>query len=898
MLHFLILLAYALTLPRLTLAANCPDAGVVVVASVFATLAVVFIVLAIAGFLIWKRRKAILKPEKHDVTEKGENGKYGFTNQAFDRDSEAVEGIPGYVPYRDIDQEKSSFHASRDLAKKTWSSLPPCDMPDVRQRKSSLGSLDRNKFANEENTVEVWLTSQDFIGLGFNIAGSMRDGIFVSQVHNRGPAKESGKFKVGDRIMSVNISFENMVYEDALTILSYASPYPVRVTLQKQSCVPRNRKLSDVRTNLNHPLYRSHSVDVLNVQSTREPVFHPRRAASEMRGGKNESPAVQRVSKRGFEGNITEESSVSVMDNDVFETNATSPKTNAVVHRTHSGGKDKLDFGREVSILAETDLPNATIDLNHAELQTRSRGSDVISNGARFSDPFENLTEQDKLDMLRLSYADPDAVPDTSFDNEALVSPSFAARGIPVKPERKKKRSSATSTPSQSDVEFSASTPSSPKSATAKIAVEEEMKTVLLPPTEAPPPVPEDETEVQEEEIMPEVKHREVSVSTDKIQLAPVTAELDTSDISVDKTLVADNSLLDLSLSENDVTVVHSEAQETRAESPEGDAALEDTIAATQVDKNYSVPKNWKIFAQNEIIDKADGTHEKDNVDGDQFDIADNRVSNKNGDTEFDKDLPELDMNLNFDTDSVLFKESFPKRNTKEKENSVAYDISVTELNALEQKVREEERKKAEKQQTKAGGIAFEIRDDYTTGTTRFVNANSVHRTASYDINLGKDRSKDYEISQRPTSFKGEMKARDEMDSGMLDWSGKRLVRAGSFTEIPQGDSDWTEEQNLSEEDSLMEQMIKEDSKSPVMKQLTKATLVPSRSKNTEDNERNSESDSQCHSLSESSDDTENAEESNRNENGENSPDTSLDSTPEKIAHISDMKSKFVSSVS
>lgn len=45
--------------------------------------------------------------------------------------------------------------------------------------------------------MEVMLTSQDFIGLGFNIAGSMRDGIFVSQVHNRGPAKESGKFKVG-----------------------------------------------------------------------------------------------------------------------------------------------------------------------------------------------------------------------------------------------------------------------------------------------------------------------------------------------------------------------------------------------------------------------------------------------------------------------------------------------------------------------------------------------------------------------------------------------------------------------------------------------------------------------------------------------------------------------------
>ena len=50
----------------------------------------------------------------------------------------------------------------------------------------------------DDGLVEVWLTSQDFIGLGFNIAGSMRDGIFVSQVHNRGPANESGKFKTGN----------------------------------------------------------------------------------------------------------------------------------------------------------------------------------------------------------------------------------------------------------------------------------------------------------------------------------------------------------------------------------------------------------------------------------------------------------------------------------------------------------------------------------------------------------------------------------------------------------------------------------------------------------------------------------------------------------------------------
>jgi len=37
--------------------ANCPDAATVVVASVFSTLAVVFLVLGIIAFFLWRRRK-------------------------------------------------------------------------------------------------------------------------------------------------------------------------------------------------------------------------------------------------------------------------------------------------------------------------------------------------------------------------------------------------------------------------------------------------------------------------------------------------------------------------------------------------------------------------------------------------------------------------------------------------------------------------------------------------------------------------------------------------------------------------------------------------------------------------------------------------------------------------
>ena len=49
----------------------------------------------------------------------------------------------------------------------------------------------------EPEVISVLLESRDPIGLGFDICGSMRDGIYVSQVHNRGPAIETGLVKIG-----------------------------------------------------------------------------------------------------------------------------------------------------------------------------------------------------------------------------------------------------------------------------------------------------------------------------------------------------------------------------------------------------------------------------------------------------------------------------------------------------------------------------------------------------------------------------------------------------------------------------------------------------------------------------------------------------------------------------
>ncbi|KAJ8667818.1 hypothetical protein QAD02_009481 [Eretmocerus hayati] len=120
----------------------------------------------------------------------------------------------------------------------------------------------------------VGLRSRDFTGLGFNVCGNMREGIFVKDLLHRGPASESGRIHPGDRIISMKISFRSMVYEDALTILSYASPYDVELEVESGS-VPENKpttllkkSVSPSPGHLYHPLYRSQSIPELLTKPT------------------------------------------------------------------------------------------------------------------------------------------------------------------------------------------------------------------------------------------------------------------------------------------------------------------------------------------------------------------------------------------------------------------------------------------------------------------------------------------------------------------------------------------------------------------------------------------------------------------------------------------------------
>lgn len=132
-------------------------------------------------------------------------------------------------------------------------------------RSHNLKTVDDSCLSDSQVKM-VSLKSRDFTGLGFSVCGNMRDGIFVKDLMHRGPAFESGCINPGDRILRMSISFRHMVYEDALTILSYASPYDVQLDVEhnpvsRPATLLRSRRDAENSSGerIRHPFYRSQS---------------------------------------------------------------------------------------------------------------------------------------------------------------------------------------------------------------------------------------------------------------------------------------------------------------------------------------------------------------------------------------------------------------------------------------------------------------------------------------------------------------------------------------------------------------------------------------------------------------------------------------------------------------
>lgn len=123
--------------------------------------------------------------------------------------------------------EKSKLESPMKTKWNQWPQIGVLSSKNERKR-----TFDDSKLEDQEKIVS--LRSHDFTGLGFNICGNMKEGIFIRDVLNKGPAFESKLLSSGDRITSVTIDFEHIVYEDALAILSYASPYEVVISAKNK----------------------------------------------------------------------------------------------------------------------------------------------------------------------------------------------------------------------------------------------------------------------------------------------------------------------------------------------------------------------------------------------------------------------------------------------------------------------------------------------------------------------------------------------------------------------------------------------------------------------------------------------------------------------------------------
>ncbi|XP_023242258.1 uncharacterized protein LOC111640485 [Centruroides sculpturatus] len=253
---------------------------------VLATIAVTLITSAIALFAVWyfynKRSARRNGVEEENLSQKAIpelDSKYAFDNPYF-RDDETDKATVD-------DAEKGQAGITSDngtVVQPNFTVFPPKNKKLKLAKNHPFSSVfhgvkkqrsrDDSYLAVEPERITVPLRGHDFTGLGFNICGNMRDGIFVKDVLHHGPASESGKIRAGDRILSVTVSFNNMVYEDALTILSYASPYNVHLELakatEKSQVMPTSpgKRLGSVSfrsggQRLFHPLYRSQSIDDL-----------------------------------------------------------------------------------------------------------------------------------------------------------------------------------------------------------------------------------------------------------------------------------------------------------------------------------------------------------------------------------------------------------------------------------------------------------------------------------------------------------------------------------------------------------------------------------------------------------------------------------------------------------
>ncbi|XP_045462060.1 uncharacterized protein LOC123672114 [Harmonia axyridis] len=233
------LLFFVLSFGFVSAEEGCYGAGFVSTSVVLA----VFITLCVVGAVYyWFRRRP--KTEHLILETDPEKGKteYAFDNPGF-KDATLAKSHEKSPTKNELEREEKQKRSN-------WPNISAHTTKTEKKR-----AKDDCSPAEQEVKV-ISLKSHDFTGLGFNICGNMKEGIYVKDILHRGPASESGKLNTGDRIRSVTINFEHIVYEDALNILSFASPYEIKVEATGGKILFGSSSKSN---HPSHPLYRSTS---------------------------------------------------------------------------------------------------------------------------------------------------------------------------------------------------------------------------------------------------------------------------------------------------------------------------------------------------------------------------------------------------------------------------------------------------------------------------------------------------------------------------------------------------------------------------------------------------------------------------------------------------------------
>uniref|UniRef100_A0A0K0E122 PDZ domain-containing protein n=1 Tax=Strongyloides stercoralis TaxID=6248 RepID=A0A0K0E122_STRER len=168
--------------------------------------------------LILERAHATIETDSNftgDVSEVGklekgiETDRVSIKKHASLRDKQMITDLK----MNDVEEKNSSGIAS-DEGTRSIDSLYQ-SMKDL----SNMNKIESNKITK----------------LGFSISPNDIGGIKILNVEKDSPASQSGNIFEGDRIKHLTISFENMLYEDAIKLLHYSSPYLIKLNLERSS---------------------------------------------------------------------------------------------------------------------------------------------------------------------------------------------------------------------------------------------------------------------------------------------------------------------------------------------------------------------------------------------------------------------------------------------------------------------------------------------------------------------------------------------------------------------------------------------------------------------------------------------------------------------------------------